>query len=428
MINIKKEELYLPWKIIILYFIGCFCVYLFSPWTYTYSPSWKIFLLVITFSIISSWGYKRGISSYLKNIESDFRTDKSVSIRILQWCIVISFISLICMIIIKIGENGVPSLGNVFVNMAQAYSTKRSSDIVLDQSLGIFYKTAFFFYFSVSIGLCEYKKLIRPYRYLLILNIFLLIIYIIFYVGQQKQIGDIIILIMSAVIIKYKPTSFARLSRYKILISLIVILAVIVFSSILTNRLVMMNMTILGSSSAHYYLDPDSFIFSILPDNVALGVTYFLFYISNGFYGLNLCLQQPFVWTNGLGSCSVVLALLEQYGNIDMGNILTYPFRTEMSTGWSSTSVWHTIFPWLASDLTFPGAILFLTLGAYIYGKCWCEIKYQNKWQSIFLFSIFNIQWFYMVANNQIFTAKSTFIVFILALFFWLTRNLKIKI
>ena len=106
---------------------------------------------------------------------------------------------------------------------------------------------------------------------------------------------------------------------------------------------------------------------------------------------------------------------------------MTYPYRTALATGWSDKSVWHTIFPWLASDFTYIGAIIILSLLAYLYGKCLCEIKYYNQWQSVFLFSVLSIIWFYMVANNQLFTAKSTLFVAIVAVILWLMRKIRLK-
>jgi hypothetical protein len=426
--KISKKELNLPWTIIMAYFLCCFAVYLFGPWKYAYSVDWRTFLLIISFCVIATIGYKSGIKSYFKNTSVNNAKDRNISTKILQLFILISFVAVCCMLIIKISQNGLSKTGNIFATMAQAYSTTRSEEAHKDQAIQIFYRTAFFFYFSIAVGLYNYKMLSKFYRLLLVLSIFTLSLYTVLYSGQQKQIGDIVILVISVAITKYKPTPINILSKKKIIFTVLVMLVIILFSGILSGRLVMMNMSLHGSASQHYYLNGDSIIFKIMPETAALGFSYFLFYISNGFYGLNLCLQQPFVWTKGLGSCSVIVTILKQYTKINPWNIPTYPRRTEFATGWSSSSVWHTIFPWLASDLTFPGAIILLAIGAYIYGKCWCEIKYQNKWQSIFMFSILNIQWFYMVANNQIFTAKSTFIVFILGLFFWLTRNVKIRV
>lgn len=417
-----------PWKIVLIYFLACFCLYLFGPWEYLYSVDWRTFTVVGLFCILSYFAYNQGVHSFFKNntLEKQKR-DYSISRGALSITIVISFVSTCLMLLLKIGENGLPGFGNIFAVMAQSYSITRTAELHIDLSMRIFYRTAPFIYFSIAVGLTEFRRLRRSIKIITILNIILLVMYAVFYSGQQKQLGDIVIIFISVFMIKHKPVAFNEINKKKFTIIIFAIAIVAFFSTILSARLVMMGANVGNASTLHYNLDQNSIILKVLPDEAALGLAYFIFYISNGFYGLNLCVQQPFIWTKGLGSCSVIDTILEQFFRIDSGHILTYPYRVEAVTSWSATSVWHTIFPWLASDFTFIGGIIILSIGAYIYGKCWCEIKYQNRWQSIFLFSVLNIQWFYMVANNQIFTAKSTFFVFIIAMLLWLTRNWKIK-
>lgn len=427
-INVDRtlyKEFFFPWKIILSYFVFCFFLYLIGPWQYRDSPSIQIFLYILLFCCISTMGFRKGIKASLLNANGN--RQKKISKNLLNIVIVISFFSIICMILIKIKQEGIPSFGNIFALMAKAYSTTSSAEIHTDQALSIFYKTAPFFYLAIPVGLYEYRNLKITSRIMFIITIIMLVVYTVLYSGQQKQIGDIVILILSVVMIKYKPGAFGKLSKKQLLLLLMIVIIVSLFSSILSGRMVMMNKTIYNSSSIHYQLNEDSLIFKILPESTGLGLAYFIFYISHGFYGLNLCLQQPFVWTGGFGGANVIATLFNQYLGISFGTIETYPYRTELVTGWSSTSVWHTIFPWLASDLTWIGAILFLTLCAYIYGKCWYEIKYQGCWQSIFLFAVLTVMWFYMVANNQLLTAKSTFFVLLAAIVLWLFRNVKFR-
>lgn len=427
--NIEKQ-LFLPWKIIVFYLIGCFSLYLVGPWKYRYEIDFRMILLLGVFGISSTWVYKREVRTYIRKnkiIQLPPRRGCGVSIGWLNFLIVAAFVSGATMLFIKVLQNGLPNMSSIFRVMANAYSTTRSSELGIDQAMRVFYRTAVFFYLAIPVGLFEFRNLRGIYKTLLIISIFELFIYTVMYSGQQKQIGDIAILILSVLIIRFEPRRLGTLSKKQFVVVFFFVLAVVLFSSILSGRLIMMNMTVAHSSTWHYSLDGDSIIFKILPENAALGLAYFIFYLSHGFYGLNLCVQQPFIWAKGLGSNSVLVTLLEQFARLDASSIPTYPFRAQLVTGWSATSVWHTIFPWLASDLTFPGSIVYLCFGAYIYAKCWCEIKYERTWQSVFLFSMLNIQWFYMVANNQIFTSKGTFTVFIIALILWIFRKSRIR-
>ena len=80
---------------------------------------------------------------------------------------------------------------------------------------------------------------------------------------------------------------------------------------------------------------------------------------------------------------------------------MTYPARIGQETGWG-ISKWHTLFSWLASDMTYPGALIFLAFVGYLYAKAWKEsISTRNPF-SILLFCLLNIGLVYIPANNQL--------------------------
>jgi hypothetical protein len=78
----------------------------------------------------------------------------------------------------------------------------------------------------------------------------------------------------------------------------------------------------------------------------------------------------------------------------------TYPFRLEAETGYRAGNNWHTIYPWLASDLTFFGALAALGVMASLLAKSWGDaLQYGNPYAVGFLSQILML-FFYIPANN----------------------------
>ncbi|MBV9122201.1 MAG: hypothetical protein JO112_02425, partial [Planctomycetes bacterium] len=77
-----------------------------------------------------------------------------------------------------------------------------------------------------------------------------------------------------------------------------------------------------------------------------------------------------------------------------------YPARLECTTGYSAESYWHTIYPWLASDLTFPGALVFMGLMAYLLARAWSDsLRGDNPFALGFLAQIL-LMFYYIPCNN----------------------------
>ena len=101
-----------------------------------------------------------------------------------------------------------------------------------------------------------------------------------------------------------------------------------------------------------------------------------------------------------------------------------YPYRTEVRTGWPAGRYWSTIYPWLASDLTFPGTIAFMGVLGWFYARFWYEAAYRRSLLSVLLFCQITLLLFYVPANNQIGVARTSFIAFICLTIAYMTNRL----
>ena len=100
--------------------------------------------------------------------------------------------------------------------------------------------------------------------------------------------------------------------------------------------------------------------------------------------------------------------------------LTTYPIRMQIQTGWPALEYWSTIFTWLASDMTFLGAILFLSILIFIWAKSWREaIVFKNP-LSIVLFCNLGILWIFVPQNNQLMQTLESTVATILLVLIWL--------
>jgi hypothetical protein len=151
-----------------------------------------------------------------------------------------------------------------------------------------------------------------------------------------------------------------------------------------------------------------------------IGYTALASYVGQGYYGLSLALQEPFVWTYGVGHSRTVTWLAEkamagQYAIQDT----TYPSRVERDFGWNEQVKWCSLYPWLAGDVTFFGVPIVVFLFGRLLGLTWLDALGRNP-VAVVLFCLTCLTVFYISANAQVFQASNTVFVFYFYLFWWI--------
>lgn len=127
-----------------------------------------------------------------------------------------------------------------------------------------------------------------------------------------------------------------------------------------------------------------------------------VFYPTHGYLGLAETLTQPPAWTQGYGGSKALNRYLVNYLGFEDQTGETYPARTQNATGYPADLIWHTVYPWLASDLTFVGAVLLLAGVGWLLSSTWSRsVKLRDPlaigllgWLAIFIA--------FIPANNQI--------------------------
>jgi len=282
------------------------------------------------------------------------------------------------------------------------------------------------FYFSTFAGIYWRKKLGKKYVFIIAVNVVLDLFYNLCFIGTQRSI--ITIAILGLVIwARNSIRSNLQIDKKKIKKMLLIILALaVLLLNILSARKSLWN----GNSNYIYRNNQFDFSNFLLlwcrTDKLKFDVCTLLSYFTQGFYGLSLAFQVPFEWSYMLGSVRGLNSILSQVFSFipDMVD-LTYPLRAGVTFGFDGLACWYTIFPWLASDWTFLGALIYMGGVGWLFMKCWIQsVEYDNP-IAFTLLVLLVIQYIFIVANNQLFVQRgeSLATVCILVLYYLVGRK-----
>jgi hypothetical protein len=153
--------------------------------------------------------------------------------------------------------------------------------------------------------------------------------------------------------------------------------------------------------SAGVWADRDNVMIRNLPETAQVGVLGLTGYLSHGYYALYLALDKPFVPMFGVGNSFFLFRqaarLLDRPSIMDM----PYPLRVQAADGWDAYGLWGTIYPWIASDVSFPGTILIVFAIGRLFALTWLDTLRGENPFAVVMFAQFLIMLFYFSANNQ---------------------------
>ncbi|MFF0467968.1 hypothetical protein ACFYPX_11165 [Micromonospora zamorensis] len=220
------------------------------------------------------------------------------------------------------------------------------------------------------------------------------------FIGTMKGLGDVVIMLAAGMLIarasvRYRPRTRSRRRRALVLVvGAFVLLAVYMSHSHSTRA------SEFGTTGAVVQVNPT--VERVVGRPMAEGIAAMIGYPTHGYLGLSYNLQVPFEWSRGLGSAPSAAIFAEQSFGADLTEHPPFPDRTEHEKGWPARMYWATIYPWLASDLTFPGAALFMGLVGWLFAGSWRAAMTTRRVVPTLIFAQLCILLVYVPANNQL--------------------------
>jgi hypothetical protein len=154
------------------------------------------------------------------------------------------------------------------------------------------------------------------------------------------------------------------------------------------------------------------------------GIAGAAYYITHGYYALYLSLDKPFVPMFGVGhSIFLTQQAVRVTGDPTIGT-MSYPKRIE-EDGWDAYGLWSSIYPWIASDLSFPGTLLAVFVIGRLFALAWFDSLTGRNPFAFGMLAQFAIMLFYFPANNQTSQFGEGLTAFWVILILWLITRTK---
>ncbi len=424
---------YLPLIAFSTYILFTLVLAFWGPLTYIGLDEANVSSYMLLFLVLFTAGYYLGVNGSKDRILRDSALVEKKIFRLLKFSIIVT-------VLYKFQEFAALAVtGKLNLSFANAGENYVETYADYERGAGgynIEWVISIFFYLplliSMILGVYYYKKLPRIYR-LSVIAIFALV-FIVNTLGQgkQKQIGDIMVFLLSILVIKLGSESNSRdikrrrrSKRIYIWGLLVGVLGLFGFISVLTARYAALGIdasNIQGLSHPLIVYNTHHLVFQIFGDQVGFAMSMFTGYLAQGYLGLSLAFNEPFVWTYGIGNSYATTILFGKLFGLPVSVEDSYPFRVGVDTGWDLAK-WHSVFPWLASDFTFPGVLIIFFFYAFVYGRCWKEaIVYRNP-LSILFFCVLNLGLVFVPSNNQLLHGpESVLAVFVIASMWFYSR------
>jgi hypothetical protein len=141
-------------------------------------------------------------------------------------------------------------------------------------------------------------------------------------------------------------------------------------------------------------------------------------YLTQGYYALSISFNIEHVSTLGFGNSIFMSRNMDSLFKTDFFMSNSIPGLLEQADGYNMLGLWHSIYPWLASDFGFVGTLILIGWFAYLLGLIWGRSLLTLSPQNLVFLYLLLILFFYIPANNQIFQSGESCLAFFILIFF----------
>ncbi len=169
--------------------------------------------------------------------------------------------------------------------------------------------------------------------------------------------------------------------------------------------------------------DYSAFPWNIMPEDLRPAIYWLTAYVAQGYSALSYCLELPFSSTFGLGNSWFTI---QNFSSLLGVPILQYTYLGKAEAlGFGAYKNWHTVYTWIANDVSFIGVPIILFILYYLMAQSWCDyLDYNDGFAFIFV-TIMGFFSFYISANNTVFSHADTLFAFYIILYLWKRYNKK---
>ena len=143
-------------------------------------------------------------------------------------------------------------------------------------------------------------------------------------------------------------------------------------------------------------------------------------YFTQGYYGMSQAMTLDWVPMYGVGNSMFLVDLIsDHFTDIDQ---YTYQVRME-PMGWDSDIQWHSMYTWIANDVSFYGVVIVMLLIGILFGAMFKDaITSHNPFAKMSIF-YFILMLIFIPCNNQLAQRADTLFSFLLVILLWILSH-----
>lgn len=427
---IISKRKYLPLFLIESYLILTLAVFWLGPVKYRIQNEFLFIFLFLLYHVFFILGYFIGERTF--KIRRVFK--HSFSRR--KYIILALFAFLGSMITYKNATNAsslipfsiLQDLVKGFTNPAMVYvESKLNSDYVSagdSRILNILYMLfAFTRFFFIFYSIWFWKYLRSYYR-------IISIVYCLFYISPSISSGInsimfwFVLFSFSTLLVNYYLKNNKRLKSLLISLSILLLIPILSFGYIMSER--GGGYSYFEQSSPRGDIEVSSNDVDLEDANIITFLEYTFtwldYYITQGYYGFSLTLEQEFKWTFGFGNSAFLQRQFNLITGIDIGQ---YSYQRRYDHVWGEFTQWHSFYGQFANDFSPIGLVLLMFALGLAVSRVWLSALLQNSLYGAALVPIFIIMFIFLPANNQVFGYIDPISYFVFINIFWFVENRK---
>lgn len=398
---------YAPANIIFIYVLSTLMLFDFGPFDWNIGNPVELHVFVFASLLALYYGYHRGVSAPLKRKTVVRRGVRRIHAygAVLGSLIVIPVIYTYTgkmpwqvLDVIRDQNQAYLEMGDTLANLlAEGASGSR---LIVASIRGLIAPLSFA---VIPLTIVNWGRFTRKQKMLSAMFILSCVLLSLFR-GTDKEIGEIMISTFSSGLVLLARKAGVRSTRLKGKQIAVLVVAALILVSVAGTLFVDRKQARLGAVDRICVADLGDGPLTcsdVSGGRYDFAVSILTSYASHGYYGLSIALKNDFDFSFGIGHSSF---LVNQYGLIT--NDLSLYRRTYLAkmpeSGWDDKAVWSTVFPEIASDVSFFGVPMVMLVFGYLWGSAWKRAVRQADDYSLVFFAILMVFMFYIPANNQI--------------------------